>query len=50
LGLGSETVRVLHPDGKGGDDAPAIPDDPVKAADMYRDFIAGRLTGPSDGA
>ncbi len=48
LGLGSETVRILHPEeGKG--DAPQFPDDPQAAADMYRDFIAGRLTGPSDG-
>jgi phage terminase small subunit len=47
-GLGAENIRVLFKDVDGGE-APAIPDDPVKAADMYRDFIAGRLTGPSDG-
>lgn len=47
-GLGAENVRVLFKDVDGGD-APTFPDDPQAAADMYRDFIAGRLTGPSDG-
>lgn len=47
-GLGAENVRVLFKD-VGEGDAPQFPDDPQQAADMYRDFIAGRLTGPSEG-
>lgn len=47
-GLGAENVRVLFKDVDGGE-APKFPDDPQQAADMYRDFIAGRLTGSSEG-
>lgn len=48
-GLGADNVRVLFKDVDKGE-APEMPRDPQKAADVYRDFMAGRLTGPSDGA
>lgn len=46
-GIGAENVRLLTKDMDKG--APDIPDDPMKAAEVYRDFMAGRLTGPSEG-
>lgn len=49
-GLGAENVRMLVKNVDGDDaEAPAFSDDPTEAANTYRDFIAGRLTGPSDG-
>lgn len=47
-GLGAENVRVLFKDVDAAP-APEMPRDPVKAADVYRDFMEGRLTGPSNG-
>lgn len=46
-GLGAENVRMLVKDVD--KEAPDIPDDPMKAAEVYRDFMAGRLTAPSEG-
>lgn len=46
-GLGAENVRMLVKDVSS--EAPEIPDDPMKAAEVYRDFMAGRLTAPSEG-
>lgn len=49
-GLGAENVRLLFKD-VDAKPAPQMPDDPQKAADVYRDFMAGKLlTGPSDDA
>lgn len=47
-GLGAENVRVLFKDVDAGGAPPSLPQDPMKAADVYRDFISGRLTAPSD--